>query len=142
MTYRELTIDDVKILSELFSEFPDGWNQKMLCESFNKNTIFAYGAFDDEKLVGAITFSNGIFDIDLQDIFVLKEYRNRGIATNLIAVMQNYAKASGKGKIFLEVRKSNAVALSLYEKAGFNRISERKKYYGDEDAIIYCKEIL
>ena len=43
--------------------------------------------------------------------------------------------------IMLEVRDSNEAAIKLYEKCGFEEINRRKKYYGDEDAIIMKKVI-
>jgi ribosomal-protein-alanine N-acetyltransferase len=43
--------------------------------------------------------------------------------------------------VFLEVRPSNAVALTLYESMGFVRVGLRKGYYqavgGREDALVY-----
>ena len=40
--------------------------------------------------------------------------------------------------ISLEVRKSNSAAVSLYEKLGYEKVGERKKFYTDpqEDAVI------
>jgi ribosomal-protein-alanine N-acetyltransferase len=45
---------------------------------------------------------------------------------------------------FLEVRPSNQSAISLYKKFGFFEVGRRKKYYGDEDAIMMVrrKEII
>ena len=43
-------------------------------------------------------------------------------------------------KLFLEVRESNLPAISLYEKYGFIKISQRKKYYKDgENADVMLK---
>ena len=50
-------------------------------------------------------------------------------------------KEKGVGKVFLEVRKSNSVAIKLYGDLGFNLVSERKKYYSDgENALVMLKE--
>ena len=40
--------------------------------------------------------------------------------------------------VTLEVRKSNLVAINLYQKLGFEIVGTRKKYYSDnrEDALI------
>ena len=44
-------------------------------------------------------------------------------------------------KLFLEVRESNEVAINLYIKFGFKKISKRTKYYDDgETAVIMLKE--
>jgi ribosomal-protein-alanine N-acetyltransferase len=45
-------------------------------------------------------------------------------------------KASMVDDVFLEVRKSNVAAKELYRKLNFKESYERKKYYGDEDAVI------
>ena len=48
-------------------------------------------------------------------------------------------------EMFLEVRPSNAEAISLYLKKGFEKIGSRKNYYrsedGREDADIYLLNI-
>ncbi len=60
-------------------------------------------------------------------------YRRRGVARALI----QYQLAS-KDACFLEVRESNATAISLYESVGFHAVGRRKNYYSDplESAIV------
>jgi ribosomal-protein-alanine N-acetyltransferase len=51
------------------------------------------------------------------------------------------ARGNGARLLFLEVRPSNAAALRLYERHGFQRIGLRRDYYpapaGREDALIF-----
>ena len=55
------------------------------------------------------------------------------------------AEVMGSKKIILEVRVSNSIAYSLYEKLGFKEIAIRKKYYrlpeGREDAYVMSKSL-
>ncbi len=55
------------------------------------------------------------------------------------------AEVMGSKKIILEVRVSNNVAYSLYEKLGFEEISIRRNYYrlpkGREDAFVMSKTL-
>jgi [ribosomal protein S18]-alanine N-acetyltransferase len=48
--------------------------------------------------------------------------------------------------VFLEVRPSNAPAISLYHDEGFNEIGRRPRYYpardGREDALVMALELL
>lgn len=80
---------------------------------------------------------------DLLDIAVLEKARNRGVATALMSFMDEECISRGVKEIFLEVRASNAPAISLYLKCGFEKISVRKKYYGNptEDAVIMRKTL-
>ena len=45
-------------------------------------------------------------------------------------------REKGAAVCFLEVRSRNVSAIALYEKCGYERISVRKKYYPDDDAVI------
>ena len=49
-------------------------------------------------------------------------------------------------RIFLEVRPSNAHAIRIYDRLGFNEIGKRPNYYpakrGREDAVVMAMELL
>ena len=71
-----------------------------------------------------------------------KNQTKKGIASSLLSNIYSFCINNGIIKILLEVRKSNIIAQNLYEKQGFKKISERKKYYDNiEDAYIYEKEL-
>ena len=81
-------------------------------------------------------------DADLANIAVGKEYRRRGIAHGILESLESKAVSLGVRRIFLEVRVSNAAAMSLYLKEGFVGRYVRPRYYGDgEDAVVMWKEI-
>lgn len=67
----------------------------------------------------------------IYSIAVSADYRGKGVATLLIDEVMERAKATGMRKIFLEVRKDNISAISLYEKKGFVKCAEKPNYYHD-----------
>jgi ribosomal protein S18 acetylase RimI-like enzyme len=69
--------------------------------------------------IGFSTFSAKPL-INIHDIGVIKEYRNKGIGRRLIDEVEKKARAIGCCKITLEVIDSNENARHLYEKQGFN----------------------
>ncbi len=73
---------------------------------------------------------------------VAAEHQNKGIGTRLLQHALSYAIKKSAQIVWLEVRRSNQKAISLYEKIGFSEVSLRKNYYphqdGREDAIIYA----
>ena len=89
----------------------------------------------DNKIVGFINFNYIYDEIELIYIYVDEKYRRKGIASIL---MNEMIKLNNK-KIILEVRESNLKAISLYEKFNFKKLYIRKKYYGNEDAIIMSR---
>lgn len=78
---------------------------------------------------------------ELFQIAVLEEYRRQGIAQQLLSALHEKLKEKGAVCCFLEVRSRNAAAVSLYEKNGYQRIAVRRGYYGDDDALIYRREL-
>lgn len=139
---RPLLEKDVKFVASVKGiDFSDGWDEDMLKSSLKTDNFYGF-IIEDEKPFGFITFSLGVDSADLLDVYVLSEYRKKGYAENLIKKMEDFIKENGGRKIFLEVREDNRKAINLYQKNGYKKISERKRYYKDgTTAIIMFKEI-
>ncbi|WP_044415742.1 GNAT family N-acetyltransferase [Halarcobacter anaerophilus] len=97
-----------------------------------KNSII-YKVEVDKKTVAYILWLKRKEFFRLYSFAVLKEYRNLGLASNLLTFS---LKNLEKKKMQLEVRKSNKKAVTLYTKFGFKKIKELKNYYEDEDGIL------
>jgi ribosomal-protein-alanine N-acetyltransferase len=92
-----------------------------------------------EEIVGYISF-NYIFDIEIESVIVKSSYQRQGIGSLLLDYIFDFAEEHKINNVFLEVRKSNFAAISLYKKLGFKEISVRKNYYkNNEDALILKK---
>ena len=91
----------------------------------------------DEKAVGYIGYMLIAGEADIINIGILPEFRDRGIGNMLMDAMIDNLKENGATCVHLEVRKSNSVAISLYEKYGFIATGVSKNHYKDpiEDAI-------
>lgn len=69
-------------------------------------------------------------------------YRRKGIGTALMHEALDELTARGFSVVVLEVRVSNEVALSLYERLGFKKVGVKSGYYDDgEDAYFMKKEL-
>jgi ribosomal-protein-alanine N-acetyltransferase len=77
-------------------------------------------------------------EVHIVTIAVREESRGRGIGELLLIAAIELAMQSQQPFLTLEVRVSNKVAVSLYEKYGFNHMGLRPRYYSDdqEDAYI------
>ena len=75
---------------------------------------------------------------DIDNVAVLPEFRNRGIASALIEGLLQAGRDKGVEEFTLEVRVGNAPAIRVYEKAGFVSEGIRPGFYEDpkEDANI------
>ena len=96
--------------------FSTPWSE----ESFKTadNTRF-YLYFEGEKVVGYVGIYSVLDEGYITNIAVLKDYRKKGVATSLLKELTE--KESALSFISLEVRESNAAAISLYTKFNFNK---------------------
>ena len=89
-------------------------------------------------LVGYVCLWEIGHEIHITNLAVHPSFRRRGAARALFGRILEDARGSGVELVFLEVRPTNAEALTLYESLGFRVIGRRKGYYFDtgEDALV------
>lgn len=98
-----------------------------------------WGYFIENELVGFVHLSISFESVDIVNIVVNPSFRRRGIASILMENILNiYPNCE---QLFLEVRVDNLPAINLYNKLGFRKISRRKNYYGDVDALVMERNI-
>ena len=74
---------------------------------------------------------------DVQTIAVASSAQRRGVGAALLEALKDAARTRGCTEMLLEVRADNEPAIALYERAGFETISNRRGYYGPgQDALI------
>ncbi|MGD0696072.1 MAG: ribosomal protein S18-alanine N-acetyltransferase [Terriglobia bacterium] len=95
------------------------------------------------KLLGFAAFQRLIDEAELLNIAVDPEHQNQGVGRELLEEARKRLLKVGAKRIFLEVRRSNEAALSLYYSVGFGLRSLRKDYYRDppDDAYVLSLEL-
>lgn len=95
----------------------------------------------EEKVVGLLSYIQTDFEAELLDIAVEESMRGLGFGKALLMEMLHQLQEKGIPEVFLEVRKSNAIAKTLYRSFGFLEIGVRKEYYSHpvEDAVLMKK---
>ena len=113
--------------------FTNGWT----ADDIRAELDSEYGVCCVENGVGYAIGRVSFDEAELHRIAVLPEKRRTGAGERLLREFLAACKDRGAEKVFLEVRSKNHPAAGLYEKCGFERIAVRKKYYGDDDALVY-----
>lgn len=130
-------LDDVyKIECSCFSH---PWSKADLENQLGLDTSCFVVALDGETAVGYMGLQIFCGEGYVTNVAVLPKYRRQGIAQKLILKeLENEMNF-----ITLEVRKSNAPAINLYQKMGFENVGIRPRFYTapDEDAVIMTKNI-
>ena len=125
--------------------FADPWRE----ESFGRlidspPAIFLVALFPpDAGIAGyVIAFSVGE-DAEVLNVAVDPRFRGMGLARQMLDAVLIQLGSRGVRTAFLEVRESNAAALSLYRSRGFSEIGRRSKYYRRpvEDALVFRRFI-
>ena len=116
--------------------FGGSWTREMLrAELENPFTVAVYRCVDGK--LAAFALGRVVADeAELFQIGTLPEYRSRGLAKSLLEQLHSKMRERGAAVCFLEVRSRNTAAISLYEKSGYERISVRRDYYPDDDAVV------
>ncbi len=141
---RHMTRQDIVQLAELEKQcFSDPWSLSAFEYELKNPLSLWLVCVDDEKVMGYIGSQCVFPEADIMNIAVLPEYRKQGIAQSLLLRLISMLKEQGVTEISLEVRASNASAISLYEKLAFFQVGRRPGYYRHpkEDALIYRKEL-
>jgi len=70
-------------------------------------------------------------EVHVATLAVSPEYRRQKIAQRLLAHTLIDAYHSGANSSFLEVRRSNQAAITLYQRFGYREVAVRRNYYKD-----------
>jgi ribosomal-protein-alanine N-acetyltransferase len=118
------------------------WSRTMFASELAKSSSICLGAFEGEQLIGYVINSRYVDAWHVMNVAVDPAYRRRGIATQLLERLFELTKDDRRRGYTLEVRVSNAGAIALYERLGFERRGVRRGYYTDnrEDALIMWRD--
>ncbi|MBR3132776.1 MAG: ribosomal protein S18-alanine N-acetyltransferase [Clostridia bacterium] len=135
----EITDSDLIILEKRLDDFDDFWNFNVVKSEFENEDSCLFIAKENDEIVGFFGLKYGPFDIDIMNIVVRRDKRNKKIGSLLMEKILEIYEKSDKESITLEVSEENIPAIKLYEKYGFEKVGIRKKYYGNKDAILMKK---
>lgn len=118
--------------------FSTPWSENALREELTNSFARFYVALCDGQVAGYMGAHNVVGEVYITNVAVLPQFRRQGIAEALIKNLTDVTFSEGAEFITLEVRKSNAGAIGLYSKMGFEIVGERKNFYENprEDALL------
>lgn len=130
-------LDTVMRIEPVIYPFP--WSLGNFRDSLN--TGYSCWVFElDGRIAGYTVMMLVLDEAHLLNLSVAKEAQGQGYGDMLLSFIMDKAREHGALNMFLEVRVSNKVAISLYEKKGFNEMAIRPRYYptenGREDAML------
>ena len=144
ITINKAVENDIPQILSLLREFAEYENlldylevteERLKAALFGENKIAeAIVAFDDETAIGyAIFFPHfstfrGQRGFYLEDIFISKDFRGRGVGELMLKYIATLAKSRGFERIDFQVLEWNAPAIRFYENLGAERNDEDRHF--------------
>jgi ribosomal-protein-alanine N-acetyltransferase len=140
--------------------FSPPWSITQIEQQLSSNRGYNFALFDGQQIIGFL-YCQYVFDeIEILQVAISASMRGQGLGRKLISQLLTFINDANKQtdqmnteapkfthtivRVLLEVRASNAAAISLYSSLGFELDGTRKGYYpalltGDcaEDAKLY-----
>lgn len=131
--------ENIEYLNQLLFLFH---HRTMTIKEIDENPFSKYFLYlKDEVAVAYIQYSIYYEKAELDDIYVMEEYRRLGIGKKLLDALFQDCYEKHCFNITLEVRENNKNALMLYRNYGFEPVAIRKNYYQNCDAILMERKL-
>jgi len=136
---RALEHSDIQALAKIEAEsFSMPWSENAFEELLTRPYCFYLVALADGRPAGCCGYTVSFREASIDNVVVAKCYRNHGIAQRMLEELIAAGEKASVEAFTLEVRVSNAAAIHIYEKLGFQSEGIRPRFYEKptEDALI------
>jgi [ribosomal protein S18]-alanine N-acetyltransferase len=124
----------------------DAWSDALVSEGLAGQIPGAlYLVAEDEAVADIVGYAAASLFADvaeLQRIAVTTTARRTGIASRLLARVEEEARLRYSERLLLEVREDNAAACAFYAARGFHELDRRPRYYADGTTAVVLEKAL
>lgn len=142
ITIRHMQKEDVPAISRLEeAAFSMPWSPAAFMDMVDREDSLYVVAAVGEELIGCCGVTNACGDGDINNVVVAEAFRCKGVGRLMLSTLMEWGREIGIENYTLEVRVSNAPAIHLYERLGFESAGIRPGFYEKprEDAMIMWK---
>lgn len=137
---RRMTVEDVPAAHEIdVLSFTLPWPERSFRFEVTDNPAARCWVADlDGQVVGMLVLWLIVDEAHIASLATHPDFRQQGIAKQLLVTALEHAYTEGALSALLEVRVGNETARRMYRKFGFEEVGLRERYYKDnnEDAIL------
>jgi len=131
---RTLELDDCDVLPDLHEEgFSRPWSGEEFEALLRQSTVFGYAVVEEGAPggppCGFVLARHAAGEAEILTIVVPRRLRGRGLGHMLMDAVLRHLHAERVESLFLEVDETNAAALALYRRLGFQEVGCRPAYY-------------
>lgn len=120
----------------------DNFTYELTEKEFSTNPYLKIITYvEKDKIIGFLLYSLIYDRIEIEQFEVITKERGKGIGDKLLKYLIEKYKERDVKNITLEVKEDNIVAINLYEKYGFKKVSTREKYYDGINGLLMEKTL-
>ena len=120
----------------------DNFNYKLTEKEFSTNPYLKIITYvEKDKIIGFLLYSLIYDRIEIEQFEVITKERGKGIGDKLLKYLIEKYQDTDIKNITLEVKEDNIVAINLYKKYGFKKVSTREKYYDGINGLLMEKTL-
>jgi len=108
------------------------WTNKNFIDSYHAKNLFKV-LKNENDIIGYYIALFALDECELLNITITSELQKKGFGELMLKDLFSECREVNIVNIFLEVRRSNLLAIRLYKKNGFNEIGIRNNYYQNKD---------
>ena len=114
------------------------WSENAIAGELKNPLALWIVAVEEDRVAGYVGSQSVMGEADMMNLAVLPDFRRKGVGRKLVQTLVSKLSQNDVGSLTLEVRASNAGAISLYDQMGFAQVGRRPNYYTNpkEDALI------
>jgi len=139
-----MTEADLEAVDEIERHsFKAPWPLQVFAEELTREWARVDVARAGGRVIGFVDYWLVHDEIHLLAIATHPDARRRGVGQRLLDHLLALGRARSFALVTLEVRRSNKPAITLYERAGFEHVGVRPRYYAEdnEDALVMTLQL-
>jgi len=138
-------VDFIKLVAELDADLSirDGSEHSFYAQ-FNRINMIKHAvvAYEDNNPVGCGAFKEfSAATMEVKRMYVPADKRGKGIASAVLAELENWAREMNYKRCILETGKKQPEAIALYKKNGYTFIPNYGQYKGIENSLCFEKSL-
>jgi ribosomal-protein-alanine N-acetyltransferase len=128
-------VEDLAGVQEVLKVSPEAaaWPAAATAEMFERYPVYFLVSFQGDEMTGFVSGRRVANEAEILNLAVSPKARRQGVGRSLVQALLEVFAHEGATQIFLEVRESNASAITFYQGLGFRQVGRRVGYYREPD---------
>ncbi len=142
---RDMHISDINMIAKYdLIMLGETMGEDTIKEHIENNNLMKYLVMEtkaENYFIGQMSLWIDEDKAQINNFYIIKDFQKQKLGRKFLEYVLKHFESIGINEITLEVKKSNEIAINLYEAYGFKQVSIRKNYYpnGEDAYLMYLR---